>query len=105
ALRRLSRQRARLLAPDHVERDRQVALEAALVVVGRLAVAGQPDHSSPTVSARRPRRSVSRESTSSGAMLPRLTSRPKRLRNQTCWSLRGASNSSLSTSTAWAISS
>ena len=35
-------------------------------------------------------------STSSGAMLPRLTSRPKRLRNHTCCSLRGASNSSRS---------
>ena len=50
-----------------------------------------------TVSERRPRRSVSSESTSSGAMLPRLTSLPKRRRNQTCWSLRGASKSSRST--------
>src|SRR3954469_1215400 len=85
-------------------RLRRPALKAALGVVGRLAVAGHEDHVA-IVSERSPRRSVSSESTSSGAMLPRLTSGPKRSMNHTCWSLRGASKSSSDGSMAWAISS
>ena len=39
-------------------------------------------------------------SASAGAMLPRLTSAPKRRISQACWSLRGASNTTASTPTA-----
>src|SRR5205085_1602081 len=79
------RELARLSAAGVVERRVALALEAQRrhVVVG-LAVAGEQQHqpcgSGPatTVSARSPSRSVSSDSTSRGAMLPRLTSWPKR---------------------------
>src|SRR5581483_2227280 len=45
----------------------------------------------PAVSARRPRRSVSRAITSSGATLPRLTSTPRWRTNHFCWAGWGAS--------------
>src|SRR4051812_44981551 len=83
---------------------RAPTLEAALGVERRLPVAGEEDHVV-IVSERRPRRSVSSERTSSGAMLPRFTSAPKRSMNHTCWSLRGASKIIREGSTAWAISS
>src|SRR5947209_5050459 len=80
-------------------------------VVVCLAMASQEDrfaaaHSSGiAVSERSPSRIVSSDSTSSGRMLPRFTSGPKRRTNHTCWSLRGASNRIFSGATACAISS
>ncbi len=88
AARRDLGQRARLLAAALGQRHGTLALEATLGVVGRLAVAGQPHaHSeglASIVSERSPSRRVSRLSTSSGAMLPRLQSGPRRRTNHTC---------------------
>ena len=63
---------------------------------GRLGHTGCHCRARSKVSARKPRRRVSRASTSSQAMLARLTSGPKARISQACWSLRGASNSRFS---------
>src|SRR4051812_15563378 len=101
---RLPGQRARLLAAAIVERLVDRALHTPLGVGIGLAVAGEPDPvahpASPwkslSVSARRPRRSVSSAIASAGITLPRLTPGPMCSMNHTCWCFWGASKISRS---------
>src|SRR3954454_17043103 len=100
----LLRECARLVAAALVERLVDRALHAPLGVCIGLAVAGEPDSvahpASPwkslSVSARRPRRSVSSAIASAGITLPRLTPGPMCSMNHTCWCFWGASKMSCS---------
>src|SRR5581483_12002610 len=98
-------QLARLRTPGLVQRRVAEALKAdRLTVVVGLTVTGEQHPGEilsepvahrppmPSVSERKPSRSVSSASTSPTGTLLRLTSEPNRRTNHTCWSLRGASN-------------
>ena len=69
-------------------RTRARTVRRAINAGGRFGQSSPPRAKRSTVSERNPSRSVSSESTSSGAMLPRLHSVPKRFSSQTCCSLK-----------------
>src|SRR5204862_286124 len=104
---------ARLLAAALVQRRVERSPHAPPGVGRGLAAAGEPGRpghpASPwksfSVSARRPRRSVSSEITSWGMTLPRLTPGPMCSMNHTCWCFRGASKISRSACSSCSTSS
>src|SRR4051812_2383118 len=111
--RRLARELVRLLATALVERLVDRPLDPPLRIGVGLTVAGEPDPAahpaspwkSLSVSARRPRRSVSSGMGPAGITLPRLTLGPMCSMNQTCWCFCGASKMSRSGCSACSTSS